>query len=254
MSARRFPAGNLNTRGPTGCCARPRDWPSSTGWCRWPTLELRAEHFTNVTLDPGEKRHPSFWLFAVPGCVPAAGHGRDPVHPQPTSGSSRGAPPGGFRDRGADHGVLAGRAAHVSPLAGGAVGLLVLLVGSVQYHVTQGRRAQFLSRFLSPQVAELVTKSKGLKSATEEKTLELSVVSATCGASTAFSAATSSRRVIEILREYYDMVGAAAAACGGNIKDQAGDGVLILVGAPRSPTMSSVRSSWPARSAAKAWP
>ena len=49
---------------------------------------------------------------------------------------------------------------------------------------------------------------------------------------TAFSAATPSRRVIEILREYYDAVGGAAGACGGTIKDQAGDGVLILVGAP----------------------
>jgi adenylate cyclase len=38
--------------------------------------------------------------------------------------------------------------------------------------------------------------------------------------------------VIGILREYYDAVGAAAATCGGTIKDQAGDGVLILVGAP----------------------
>jgi len=49
---------------------------------------------------------------------------------------------------------------------------------------------------------------------------------------TAFTAATSSRKVIAILREYYDAVGAAAAECGGTIKDQAGDGVLILVGAP----------------------
>jgi len=49
---------------------------------------------------------------------------------------------------------------------------------------------------------------------------------------TAFSAGTSSQRVIQILREYYDAVGEAAAAFGGTIKDQAGDGVLILVGAP----------------------
>ena len=46
----------------------------------------------------------------------------------------------------------------------------------------------------------------------------------------AFSAATSSRQVIAILREYYDAVGAAAAACGGTIKDQAGDGVLVAAG------------------------
>src|SRR6185369_12580505 len=49
---------------------------------------------------------------------------------------------------------------------------------------------------------------------------------------TAFTAATESKKVIAILREYYDAVGAAATECGGTIKDQAGDGVLILVGAP----------------------
>jgi adenylate cyclase len=112
-----------------------------------------------------------------------------------------------------------------------AIGLLIFLVGAVQFHVTQGRRAQFMSRFLAPQVAELV-RAQGLRSATQERTLELSVVCCDLRGFTAFSAATSSRRVIRILREYYDMVGAAAAACGGTIKDQAGDGVLILVGAP----------------------
>ena len=38
--------------------------------------------------------------------------------------------------------------------------------------------------------------------------------------------------MIQILREYYDAVGVAAASVGGTIKDQAGDGVQILVGAP----------------------
>ena len=119
---------------------------------------------------------------------------------------------------------------HIAPVTM-AVGLLIFLVGAVQFHVTQGRRAQFMSRFLAPQVAELVRR-QGLRSATQEKTLELSVVCCDLRGFTAFSAATSSRSVIRILREYYDMVGAAAAACGGTIKDQAGDGVLILVGAP----------------------
>ncbi|MDA0225403.1 MAG: adenylate/guanylate cyclase domain-containing protein [Proteobacteria bacterium] len=112
-----------------------------------------------------------------------------------------------------------------------AVGLLIFLVGAVQYHVVQGSRAQFMSRFLSPQVAELV-REQGLKSATQEKTLEISVVCCDLRGFTAFSAATSSREVIAILREYYDTVGAAAAQVGGTIKDQAGDGVLILIGAP----------------------
>ncbi|MGQ0511361.1 MAG: adenylate/guanylate cyclase domain-containing protein [Betaproteobacteria bacterium] len=112
-----------------------------------------------------------------------------------------------------------------------AVGLLIFLIGAVQYHVIQGQRAQFMSRFLSPQVAQLVAR-RGLKSATDEQTLELSVVVCDLRGFTAFSSATPPERVIKILREYYDAVGAAAAAVGGTIKDQAGDGVLILVGAP----------------------
>jgi class 3 adenylate cyclase len=112
-----------------------------------------------------------------------------------------------------------------------AVGLLIFLVGATQFHVIQGQRAQFLSRFLAPQVAELV-RDQGLKSATREQTLELSVVCCDLRGFTAFSAATESKKVIGILREYYDAVGAAALDVGGTIKDQAGDGVLILVGAP----------------------
>jgi class 3 adenylate cyclase len=101
----------------------------------------------------------------------------------------------------------------------------------VQYHVVQGQRAHFMAKFLSPQVAQLVAR-RGLKSATDEQTLELSVVCCDLRGFTAFTAATESKKVISILREYYDAVGAAAAECGGTIKDQAGDGVLILVGAP----------------------
>src|SRR4029079_13308875 len=99
------------------------------------------------------------------------------------------------------------------------------------YHVTQGQRAQFMARFLAPQVAKLVSE-RGLKSATDEQTLEISVVCCDLRGFTAFSAGTSYKKVIQILREYYDAVGAAAGAFGGTIKDQAGDGVLILVGAP----------------------
>lgn len=112
-----------------------------------------------------------------------------------------------------------------------ATGLMVLLVGAVQYHVIQGQRAQFMSRFLAPQVAELV-REQGLNRATDEQTLELSVVCCDLRGFTAFSRATEPSKVINILREYYDAVGEAASQFGGTIKDQAGDGVLILVGAP----------------------
>lgn len=112
-----------------------------------------------------------------------------------------------------------------------AFGLLILLVGAVQYHVIQGRRAQFMSRFLAPQVADMV-RSKGFKSATRHQTLEISVVCCDLRGFTAVSLATDSREVIGILREYYDMVGEEVSRVGGTIKDQAGDGVLVLVGAP----------------------
>jgi adenylate cyclase len=65
-----------------------------------------------------------------------------------------------------------------------------------------------------------------------ENTLELSVVCCDLRGFTAFSKSTPPQKVIQILRQYYDVVGAAAARFGGTIKDQAGDGVLILVGAP----------------------
>jgi len=182
-------------------------------------------------LEPGERIHPSFWLFSVPlgvSIVLGTAATLFTLNRRPDQAESRRLVAFAIAAPLMASGVVL--PANIAPLSS-AIGLLVLLVGSVQYHVTQGQRAQFLSRFLSPQVAELVTR-RGLKSATEEKTLELSVVCCDLRGFTAFSAATSSRRVIEILREYYDAVGAAASACGGTIKDQAGDGVLILVGAP----------------------
>ncbi len=226
-----IPSRDLNTRGPDRLLRGAQGLALFYGLTALVFPELRAAHFGNLTLDTAEHLHPSFWLFAVPlglsltlGTVatlftlnrrPDRAEGRRLIAfaiCAPVLAAAVIVPP------------------HIAPLCG-AIGLLVLLVGSVQYHVTQGQRAQFLSRFLSPQVAELVTR-RGLKSATDEKTLELSVVCCDLRGFTAFSAATPSRRVIEILREYYDAVGAAAATCGGTIKDQAGDGVLILVGAP----------------------
>ncbi|MCY7305119.1 MAG: adenylate/guanylate cyclase domain-containing protein [Rhodoferax sp.] len=228
---RTIPAGTLNTRGADRLLRSAQGLACFYAMVSLVFPQLRADHFVNVSLDPGESLHPSFWLFAVPlwlSLTLGTAATLFTLNRRPDQAEARrlvafaiGAP------------IMASTLVipvYLAPL-GGAVGLLVLLVGSVQYHVTQGQRTQFLSRFLAPLVAELVTR-RGLKSATEEKTLELSVVCCDLRGFTAFSAATSSKRVIEILREYYDAVGAAAASCGGTIKDQAGDGVLILVGAP----------------------
>lgn len=228
---RTIPAGNLRTRGADNMLRIAQVLALSYGLLSILFPRLRVEHFLNLMRDPNASMHASFYLFAVPlgaSLLLATASGllmlnRRPDRAETLRGGAFliGAP---FMASGL---VLP---LHLAPVST-AVGLLIFLVGAVQYHVTQGRRAQFMARFLSPQVAKLVSE-RGLKSATDEQTLEISVVCCDLRGFTAFSAQTSSRKVIQILREYYDAVGSAAAAFGGTIKDQAGDGVLILVGAP----------------------
>lgn len=228
---RTIPARNLNTRGPDRLLRVAQGLALVYGLAALAFPQQRADHFGNLVLDPGERINRAFWLFSIPlGLSLLLGSAAtlftlyrrpDRAEVRRLVGFAIGAP------------IMATGVVvppHIAPLTT-AIGLMVLLISSVQYHVAQGQRAQFLSRFLAPQVADLVTR-RGLKSATDEKTLELTVVCCDLRGFTAFSAATSSKRVIEILREYYDAVGLAVASCGGTIKDQAGDGILILVGAP----------------------
>lgn len=111
------------------------------------------------------------------------------------------------------------------------VGQMIFLIGATQYLVLQGQRGQFLARFLSPQVEKLV-RERGLRHAVQHRTLEISVVCSDLRGFTAFAQAHPSSSVIKTLREYYDEVGKVVAETGGTIKDYAGDGILILVGAP----------------------
>jgi len=111
------------------------------------------------------------------------------------------------------------------------IGEMIFLVGAVQYHVLQGQRGQFLSRFLSSQVATLVGE-RGLSGAMKQNYLEITAVVSDVRGFTAYAQAHPSSRVIQVLRDYYDAVGEVVAAYGGTIKDFAGDGILILVGAP----------------------
>ncbi|MEA2625475.1 MAG: adenylate cyclase, partial [Candidatus Binatota bacterium] len=111
------------------------------------------------------------------------------------------------------------------------IGLLVFLVGMLRYQTLQGERAQFLARFLSPEVAELVRR-RGLEGAIGEATTEVSVVACDLRGFTALSAALPSAEIIRLLDRYYACVGEIVLERGGTIKDQAGDGVLILIGAP----------------------
>lgn len=229
---RTVPARNLKTQGPDALLRIAQGLAVFYGLMSLAFPILRSEHFVNAGFhEVFERAAPEFWLFALPltlSLVLALFSGLLMLRRRPDRAEAMrllafaiAAP---FMASGV---VLPPNVAPVST----AIGLLIFLVGAVQYHVIQGRRAQFMSKFLSPQVAELVGR-RGLKSATDEQTLELSVVCCDLRGFTAFTAATSSQKVIRILREYYDAVGAAATDFGGTIKDQAGDGVLILVGAP----------------------
>ena len=111
------------------------------------------------------------------------------------------------------------------------LGLIVLLAGAMRHAHMQGRRGLFMSRFLSPQVASLVNR-EGLRTAMREDCRELSVVCCDLRGFTAFAGANSSEQVIQLLREYYDAVGVVVLEVEGTIKDYAGDGVLVLIGAP----------------------
>jgi len=120
---------------------------------------------------------------------------------------------------------------HAAGAVSMALGEMIFLVGAVQYHVQQGHRGEFLSRFLSPQVARLVNE-RGLGLAVQHRQAEITIVCCDLRGFTAYARQRPSGEVIELLREYYDAAGQAAAECGATIKDFAGDGVLLLVGAP----------------------
>lgn len=112
-----------------------------------------------------------------------------------------------------------------------AFGLLIFLSGSVRYLILQSRRGQFMRQFLSPEVAKIVH-AEGIDKALQRERRLLSVVTCDLRGFTAFARERDSNEVMDILEEYYAVVGEVAAAHGGTIKDHAGDGVLILVGAP----------------------
>ncbi|MGB0955314.1 MAG: adenylate/guanylate cyclase domain-containing protein [Panacagrimonas sp.] len=112
-----------------------------------------------------------------------------------------------------------------------AIGETVMLAGAIRYHLLQGQRGAFLARFLSPEVARMVNE-RGIASTMQEDHLEISTLCCDLRGFTAYAQANDSRQVLHVLRNYYDAVGQEVAQAGATIKDYAGDGILILIGAP----------------------
>jgi len=195
----------------------------------WP--EVRLTHFLRASANPQLFLSGGFWLFAAPllYSVVAGGVGimllmnRRPDRAETTRVLAM---------------VLAVPffiAAFVLPVDAAAVsvilGQIIFFIGSTHYHVLQGQRGQFMSRFLSPQVAKLVGE-QGLKRAMQETQREITVVACDLRGFTPYAAAMPSSHVLQVLREYYDAVGDVVSEYEATIKDFAGDGILILVGAP----------------------
>ena len=111
------------------------------------------------------------------------------------------------------------------------MGMVIFLGGSVRYLMIQGQRGQFMRQFLSPEVAQLVN-TRGLKAALGRERRQISVLMIDLTGFSAYTAAQSSTRVLQLLETFYAAVGEAAQAFGGTIKDHAGDGALVLMGAP----------------------
>lgn len=111
------------------------------------------------------------------------------------------------------------------------LGLLVLFTGSVRYLQVMSRRGDFMRQFLSPEVARVVQQG-GLEQVLRRERRPLSVVACDLRGFTAYARQRDSDAVASLLERFYEVVGAAAVLHGGTVKDHAGDGVLILVGAP----------------------
>ncbi|QHS10143.1 adenylate/guanylate cyclase domain-containing protein [Sinimarinibacterium sp. NLF-5-8] len=112
-----------------------------------------------------------------------------------------------------------------------AVGEVVVLYGGLRYHAILGARGAFMSQFLSPQVASLV-REQGLRRAMARQRLEVTVVCCDIRRFTAHTQGHSPEDVMRLLRAFYAAVAAATQEFGGTVKDLAGDGAMILIGAP----------------------
>jgi class 3 adenylate cyclase len=108
---------------------------------------------------------------------------------------------------------------------------VVFILGALRYFMIQGARAQFMARFMAPQVAEMV-RTRGLRHAMRRHRIQVTVVSADIRGFTSYAHGVPPETVLRLLRDFYASVGMTSERHGGTIKDLAGDGVLIVLGAP----------------------
>jgi class 3 adenylate cyclase len=125
-------------------------------------------------------------------------------------------------------------------MSGFVVSLAIERVTRRTYHderiIERQRQALFeeranLARFLSPEVAETI-RERGLTETLRRRTLSLSALCIDIRGFTAFTQRNGPDLMSEVLQAYYEVVVDVTRKFGGTVKDFAGDGILILIGAP----------------------
>lgn len=111
------------------------------------------------------------------------------------------------------------------------IGLVLFVAGVLRYHALRGHEGQFLTRFLSPQVLHMI-QQRGMREGLRSDSIELTVVCCDLRGFTRYTQAHPTEYSLQMLRDYYRVVGRATTSFGGTLKDFVGDGALILIGAP----------------------
>lgn len=205
------------------------------GWHAIASFAFPAQRLNDYEMslaDPGVLTRPGFWIFAtffavvlipfgVGWSLLAFGGQLDPAEARRAQA------------------YVIGSAFNVAltaapPWASGVVftfWICILIFGQLRYTSARAERGVFLSQFLSPRVTELVARS-GIAKTMKPHNADLTVVSVDLREFTSYSEGVPSQSVVDLLAEYYDAVGEVAGRHGATITSYAGDGVMIIVGAP----------------------
>lgn len=111
------------------------------------------------------------------------------------------------------------------------VGLLIFLLGAVRYLMVQSERGLAMSQFVAPKIAGMLRR-RGLQPVMQRQRREIAAIVCDLRGFTAFAASAEPDVVVDLLEGFYQQAGEIAARFDATVKDHAGDGLLILVGAP----------------------
>lgn len=117
------------------------------------------------------------------------------------------------------------------------------LVRLKEYHDTIERQREELRRFLSPQIAELITSPEG-EALLKGHRREITVVFCDLRGFTAFSETAEPEEVIGVVRAYHAALGELIFQHGGTLEHFEGDGVMVFFNDPvpiEAPVLQAVR-------------